>query len=169
MEALLLAIYATIVWLIFFKFKLLPWTITAKVIVVTIPVVGMITLILLLNVFAPSSGDVIVVRNNVGIVSQVKGRVIEVPVRINQRVKQGDVLFKIDATQYQAQVNSIKAKLDLAKLRVTENERLVAAGAVIVLTLRKHKQIFWIFKNSSNMRNMISSKRSCAHPQTASL
>ena len=72
MEALLLAIYATIVWLIFFKFKLLPWTTSAKVIVVTIPVVGMITLILLLNVFAPSSGDVIVVRNSVGIVSRVK-------------------------------------------------------------------------------------------------
>jgi multidrug resistance efflux pump len=114
MEALLLAIYATIVWLIFFKYKLLPWTITAKVVVFTIPVVGMITLILLLNVFAPSSGDVIVVRNNVGIVSQVKGRVVEVPVQINQRVKKGDVLFKIDATQYQAQVSSIKAKLDLA-------------------------------------------------------
>ncbi len=129
MEALLLSIYAGIVWLIFFKYKLLPWTTTAKVIVITIPVVGMITLILLLNVFSPSSGDVIVVRNNVGIVSQVKGRVIEVPVKINQRVKKGDVLFKIDATQYQAQANSIKAKLDLAKLRVSENKQLVDAGA----------------------------------------
>jgi multidrug resistance efflux pump len=129
MEALLLSIYAGIVWLIFFKYKLLPWTTTAKVIVITIPVVGMITLILLLNIFAPSSGDVIVVRNNVGIVSQVKGRVIEVPVKINQRVKKGDVLFKIDSTQYQAQANSIKAKLDLAKLRVSENKQLVDAGA----------------------------------------
>ena len=129
MEALLLSIYAGIVWLIFFKYKLLPWTTTAKVIVITIPVVGMITLILLLNVFSPSSGDVIVVRNNVGIVSQVKGRVIEVPVKINQRVKKGDVLFKIDSTQYQAQANSIKAKLDLAKLRVSENKQLVDAGA----------------------------------------
>ena len=98
MEVLLLAIYASIVWLIFFKYKLLPWTTVSKVVVFTIPVVGMITLILLLNIFAPSSGDVIVVRNNVGIVSQVKGRVIDVPVKINQRVKKGDILFKIDAT-----------------------------------------------------------------------
>ena len=113
MEVLLLAIYASIVWLIFFKYKLLPWTTVSKVVVFTIPVVGMITLILLLNIFAPSSGDVIVVRNNVGIVSQVKGRVVDVPVKINQRVKKGDVLFKIDATQYQAQTSSIKAKLDL--------------------------------------------------------
>ena len=87
MEVLLLAIYASIVWLIFFKYKLLPWTTVSKVVVFTIPVVGMITLILLLNIFAPSSGDVIVVRNNVGIVSQVKGRVVDVPVKINQRVK----------------------------------------------------------------------------------
>ena len=129
MEVLLLAIYASIVWLIFFKYKLLPWTTVSKVVVFTIPVVGMITLILLLNIFAPSSGDVIVVRNNVGIVSQVKGRVVDVPVKINQRVKKGDVLFKIDATQYQAQASSIKAKLDLAKLRVSENKQLVDAGA----------------------------------------
>jgi RND family efflux transporter MFP subunit len=65
----------------------------------------------------------------VGIVSQVKGRVVDVPVKINQRVKKGDVLFKIDATQYQAQASSIKAKLDLAKLRVSENKQLVDAGA----------------------------------------
>ena len=62
-------------------------------IVFTIPVVGMITLILLLNVFSPSSSNVLVVRNSIGIVSQVKGRVVEVPVKINQQVKKGDVLF----------------------------------------------------------------------------
>jgi len=96
MEALILGIYAGIVWLIFFKYKLLPWNTLAKVIVFTIPVVGMITLILLLNIFSPSSSNVVVVRNSVGIVSQVKGRVTEVPVTVNQRVKKGDVLFRID-------------------------------------------------------------------------
>jgi len=34
MEVLLLAIYSFFVWLIFFKFKLLPWNITSQVIVV---------------------------------------------------------------------------------------------------------------------------------------
>ncbi|MEA9599228.1 biotin/lipoyl-binding protein [Polynucleobacter sp. AP-Sanab-80-C2] len=129
MEALILGIYAGIVWLIFFKYKLLPWNAVAKVIVFTIPVVGMITLILLLNIFSPSSSNVVVVRNSVGIVSQVKGRVTEVPVTVNQRVKKGDVLFKIDPTQYQASVNALKAKLKLAKLRVKENEALVKSGS----------------------------------------
>ena len=129
MEALILGIYAGIVWLIFFKYKLLPWNTVAKVIVFTIPVVGMITLILLLNIFSPSSSNVLVIRNSVGIVSQVKGRVTEVPVTVNQRVKKGDVLFKIDPTQYKAAVNSVSAKLKLAKLRVQENQALVKSGA----------------------------------------
>lgn len=129
MEALILSIYAGIVWLIFFKYKLLPWNTVAKVIVFTIPVVGMITLILLLNIFSPSSSNVLVIRNSVGVVSQVKGRVIEVPVTVNQRVKKGDVLFKIDPTQYQASVNALSAKLKLAKLRVQENQALVSSGA----------------------------------------
>ena len=42
MEVLLLAIYAFCVWLIFFKFKLLPWTTTAAVIVVTIPIFALV-------------------------------------------------------------------------------------------------------------------------------
>lgn len=129
MEALLLGIYAGVVWLIFFKFKLLPWNTISKVIVLTIPVVGMITLILLLNIFSPSSSNVLVIRNSVGIVSQVKGRVIEVPVAVNQRVKKGDILFKIDPTQYQASVSAIAAKLQLAKLRLQENKSLVSSGA----------------------------------------
>jgi hypothetical protein len=62
MEVLLLAIYAGIVWLIFFKFKWLPWNIVSQVIVVTIPIVGLTTLILLLNIVAPSSHDVRVVN-----------------------------------------------------------------------------------------------------------
>ena len=76
MEVLLLAIYATIVWLIFFKFKLLPWTTAAAVVVVTIPIIGLAALMLLLNVVAPSALDVQVVKY----VVQVNDRRIEVVV-----------------------------------------------------------------------------------------
>ena len=41
MELILLIIYSVIVWLIFFKFKLLPWNITSQVIVVTIPIIAL--------------------------------------------------------------------------------------------------------------------------------
>ena len=53
MEIILLLIYAGIVWLLFFKFKLLPWTFVSQVIVFTLPIIGMTALILILNVVAP--------------------------------------------------------------------------------------------------------------------
>ena len=157
MEALLLGIYAFFVWLIFFKFKLLPWNTISKVIVFTIPIVGITALILLLNVFAPSSADVRVLKYVVNIVPQVRGRVIEVPVEANRLVKKGTVLFRIDPTPYQLQVDVLAAQLvnaqggsnklgkefeaaqgrtrvvrsnlDLARKRVAQNRELVASGA----------------------------------------
>lgn len=129
MEALLLAIYATIVWLIYFKFKLLPWTTPHKVTVVVIPIVGLTTMILLLNVFAPSSNDVRVIKYVVQVVPQVKGRVIEVPAEGNRHMKKGDVLFKIDPTPYELDVKRIEAQLALAETRLKQTRQLAATGA----------------------------------------
>jgi multidrug resistance efflux pump len=111
MDALLLGIYAFFVWLIFFKFKWLPWNTTSQVIVVTIPVVALTVLILTLNVVAPSTSDVRVLKYVVNVVPQVKGRVLEVPAEGNRPMKKGDVLFRLDPTPYQLQVNALEAQL----------------------------------------------------------
>jgi multidrug resistance efflux pump len=112
MEAILLAICALFVWLIFIKFKWLPWNTTSQVIVVIIPAVGMAALILLLNVYAPSSSDVRVYKYSVPVVSQGRGRVMEVAVEEGNRlVKKGDVLFRVDPTLYRLTVNQLEAQL----------------------------------------------------------
>ncbi len=111
MEIILLGIYASVVWLVFIKLKLLPWTTPWKVGVAIFPVVVLAATIGLLNVFAPTTTDVRVVKYVVPIVSQVKGRVIEVPVENNRPVKKGDVLFRIDPTPYEAEVRSLEARL----------------------------------------------------------
>jgi multidrug resistance efflux pump len=157
MEILLLGIYSFFVWLIFFKFKWLPWNTISMVIVVTIPIIGLTAMILLLNVFAPSSADVRVMKYVINVVPQVRGRVIEVPVDPNRPVKKGAVLFRIDPTPYQLQVNvleaqlvnaqgasnklakefeaaagrtqAVRSNLALARKRVAQNKELVAAGA----------------------------------------
>jgi multidrug resistance efflux pump len=118
MEALLLGIYAFFVWLIFIKFKWLPWNTTSQVTVVIIPIVALSALILTLNVVAPSSADVRVFKYVVQILPQVRGRVLEVPVEPNRLVKKGELLFRIDPTQYQNEFDAAKAKLaaDEAKL-----------------------------------------------------
>ena len=125
MEAILLGIYAFLVWLIFIKLKLLPWTTPWKVGVVILPVVAMAALLLLLNVFAPTSTDVRVVKYVVPIVSLVRGRVIEVPVENNRPVKKGDVLFKIDPTPYESDVHSLEAQLASAEAKVKADQARV--------------------------------------------
>jgi multidrug resistance efflux pump len=111
MEVLLLAIYSFCVWLIFFKFKLLPWTTTAAVIVVTIPIFALAGLVLLLNIYAPSALEVRVVKYVVQILPRVTGRVIEVPVEPNRLTRKGDVLFRIDPRPFQYEVDRLEALL----------------------------------------------------------
>ena len=165
MEALLIGIYSFFVWLIFIKFKWLPWNTVSQVTVVIIPIVGLTALILLLNVYAPSSSDVRVIKYVVQIVPQVRGQVTEVPVEGNQPVKKGDVLFKIDPTPFQIQVDTLsaslaategsvkqlneqlraaqgktetdRAKLELQRMRVTQNRDLVSNGAGDKFTLEQ--------------------------------
>jgi multidrug resistance efflux pump len=111
-EAILLGIYSFFVWLIFIKLKWLPWNTKTQVVVAIIPIVGLAVLVLLLNIFAPSSSDVRVFKYTVPIVSQVRGRVIEVPVEEGNRlVKKGEVLFRLDPEPYRLTVNQLEAQL----------------------------------------------------------
>jgi multidrug resistance efflux pump len=158
MEAILLAIYAFFVWLIFIKFKWLPWNITTQVIVVIIPIVGLTVLILTLNVVAPSSANLRVYRYQVPVVSRVPGRVIEVAVEEGNRpVKTGDVLFRVDPVPFEntlrqlraqlvasegdakrlreqlrsavSDVTAVRSRLDLSRKRVTQYQDLARTGA----------------------------------------
>ena len=126
MEAILLAIYSFFVWLIFIKFKWLPWNTTSQVTVVVIPIVALTVLILTLNVVAPSSSDVRVIKYVVQIIPQVRGRVIEVPVEPNRLVKKGELLFRIDPTPYQNDLNVAKSRL------AADEAKLAQAGAGLV-------------------------------------
>ncbi|HKQ31082.1 MAG TPA: biotin/lipoyl-binding protein, partial [Burkholderiales bacterium] len=129
MEALLLAIYAFFVWLIFFKFKWLPWNPVTQVTVFTIPIVALTALILALNVYAPSSADVRVIKYVVQVVPQVRGRVTEVNIEGNRPIKKGSVLFRIDPTPFNLDVKRIEAQLRLAETRLTQTRALADVGA----------------------------------------
>jgi len=128
MEVLLLGIYSFFVWLIFIKFKWLPWNIVSQVTVAVIPIVALTSLILYLNVVAPSSADVRVIKKVVQILPQVRGRVIEVPVDGNRPIKKGDVLFKVDPTPYQLAVNQLEAQLATAQAADRELQETLKAA-----------------------------------------
>jgi multidrug resistance efflux pump len=150
MELILLIIYSVIVWLIFFKFKLLPWNITSQVIVVTIPVIMLTVLILFMNICAPSSSDVRAQNYVIPIVPRVTGQVTEVPIEPNRPIRKGDVLFKIDPVPFEAaeraadatlrgakdQLNNavnkkaaLTPRIELAKKRVEQFTALATTGA----------------------------------------
>jgi multidrug resistance efflux pump len=150
MELILLIIYSVVVWLIFFKFKLLPWNITSQVIVVTIPIIALTILILFMNIVAPSSSDVRAQNYVIPIVPRVTGQVTEVPIEPNRPIKKGDVLFKIDPVPFEAAEKAAEAtlrgaqdqlnnavnkkaaltpRIDLAKKRVEQFTALATTGA----------------------------------------
>jgi len=173
MEILLLAIYSVFVWLIFIKFKWLPWNITSQVIVVTIPIVAITILILMLNIVAPSSSDVRVINYVVQVVPRVAGRVIEVPVEPNRPVKKGDVLFKIDPTPIEIEIEQLQAKIvglnaKLVDSHAQENEmrdQLTGAkaskqqsAAKLVTTQAYQREIQEQLRTATNQKAAIAAK-----------
>ena len=123
MELILLGIYGYIIWLIFFKFKWLPWNFVSQVIVVTIPIVGLTLLILVLNIAAPSSADVRVVNYVTAVNSRIQGMVVDVPITPNQHIKKGQVLFRLDPRPIEIEILSAKAQIEALEAQ------LLSAGA----------------------------------------
>jgi len=92
-------------------------------------------IVLLLAVFfipmqwgAPS-GPARILTYSVQIIPNVAGEVIEVPVVPNEQLKEGDVLFRIDPTTYEAAVQATRAQLELQKLRLDQYSKLAARDA----------------------------------------
>jgi membrane fusion protein, multidrug efflux system len=65
-----------------------------------------------------STNDAYVSAARVAISTNVPGRVIELRVRDNQRVKRGELLFRLDDRPFQLAVNAARAKLGNARLQV---------------------------------------------------
>ena len=123
MELLLLGIYSFIVWLIFFKYKWLPWNFVSQVIVITLPIIGIAALILYLNVVAPSSADVRVINYVVAVNPRVNGTVTQVPIEPNRPIRKGDVLFQLDPKPFEIEIGGFKAQIEQL------NAQLVTANA----------------------------------------
>lgn len=63
----------------------------------------------------PWTRDAQIRANIVGIAPRVEGPIIQIPIKDNQPVKKGDLLFEIDPSNYQAAVNNAAAKLKQAQ------------------------------------------------------
>jgi len=130
METILLLAYFSVCWIIFkiFKIPLNKWSGTT---VILGAVVMMGTILMGMAYFHPASRTARSYFITTQIVSNVKGKVIEVTAKPNVPLKGGEILFKIDPTPYQGRVDDLTARLDFSKKRLKDSRKLVklAGGA----------------------------------------
>jgi multidrug resistance efflux pump len=119
MELLLILIYTAICVAIFkiFNIPVNKWTLPTAALG-GIFMIGIIMLVM--NYNHPYSKNARIYFPTTPILPDVRGRVIEVPVEANAPLKQGDVLFRIDPTQYQYVVDQKKAMLAEAEQSVKQ-------------------------------------------------
>lgn len=113
METLLLLCYAALSIAIFkiFRIPLNKWTVPTAVLGGVV-LIG--ALILGMNYNFPYTDIGKQVFRTVPVVSQTRGRVMSVPVQPNQMLHKGDVLFTLDPTPFQAQVDDLTAQVKAA-------------------------------------------------------
>jgi len=140
MIAIIAISYVVLVWLIYFRLKLLPFDLTNKIGVALVGVMVIFGLVLATNYSHPHSSDVRVYRYVIPISTYLPkpAQVVEVPVQPNVPVKKGEVLFRLDARPYEYEVRRLEAALaaantDLPKL---EAELKVVRAAVTTAETR---------------------------------
>lgn len=123
------ALYLALVYLLFFKFKVLPWNKLTKGLTVLIGVIILSGFLVGLQGLTPSSTQGTVTGRIIEIAPEVSGRVISVTVEPDRQMEAGSPLFSIDPVLYEARVEELEAGLALAKLRLEQYRELAAGDA----------------------------------------
>ncbi len=150
-------LYILFVWLIFGKFKLLPFNKFWSAVVMIVGIIIVNIFLSGLGTLTPPSQQAVITGPVTEIAPQVAGRVISAPVNPQEPVEPGDTLYQIDPRPYQYRVDqltatlvdteasvaslkesydaaranarAIRVQLDLTDLRVRQQTQLVQAGA----------------------------------------
>jgi len=111
MIAILTLIYCGLIWLLFFKLKLVEPNVRSYTAAAIVGVVVIGAILLAMNLFQPYSTNAVISQYVVQIAPQVTGQVTTVPASPNQPIKKGGVLFTIDPAPFQATVDGLRAAL----------------------------------------------------------
>jgi multidrug resistance efflux pump len=113
-------LYGSFIYLIFFRFKLLPWNKVTQFAALVVGLIGAAAFFVGYSNLTPKTSQAVIMGRMVDIAPQVPGEVISVDVKQNQRVAKGEVLFRIDPTLFEAQVKELEATVALSQLRLTQ-------------------------------------------------
>jgi multidrug resistance efflux pump len=119
MELLLALIYVSFCVVIFklFKIPVNQWSLSTAALG---GFSGIFLLLLIMNYNHPFTKNARIYFAVTPILPTVKGRVIEVPVRANTPLKEGDILFRIDPKPYEYVVDQMKAALAESEQNVNQ-------------------------------------------------
>jgi multidrug resistance efflux pump len=119
MELLLILIYVSICYVIFkvFRIPVNQWSLATAALG---GIIGIALLLLIMNYNHPFTKNARIYFAVTAVLPSVKGRVIEVPVKPNTPLKEGDELFRIDPKPYQYIVDQKKAALAEAEQNVKQ-------------------------------------------------
>jgi multidrug resistance efflux pump len=120
------ALHITAMWLVFVRFKLLPWSWPWWISTALFGVSILTIFLALLNTLTPSA-RIVVVGRVIEIAPNVPGTVTAISIEPNTLVKAGTILFQIDPAPYEAKVKQLRAAVTEARQKV---ERLKVGVAI---------------------------------------
>lgn len=130
MIELIIGTYGVACWLVFKKFRLIPVTTYTVCTAILGGIMLFMGIMILLSMCHPVTHDGRFYTAVTQIVPQVRGTVVEVPVKANEPLKKGDELFRIDSRPFQLEVERLEAALAGMNNEVAQlSEKLAAAEA----------------------------------------
>ncbi len=139
MEILVTIAYFALVWLIFYKFRLMRFNLFMKFVVFGLYFAAVLTEVLLLGQTTPYSKELMVERYVIPLAPEYGGLVTEVHARPNVPMKRGEPIFSMDAEPWQDKINKAKADLESAandkksiQAQLSEADRLLQDAVKLV-------------------------------------
>ena len=127
--------YAVIVWLVFFKFKVMTFNITWAIVSVFVGLHLLIIFLIGLRFVAPYATEAVMVQHTIQLIPRLNHPtlVTDVLVEPNTPVKKGQPLFQFDRTLYQFQVDQLEAQLVAAQqnVKVLHNDIQISAYKIV--------------------------------------
>ena len=133
---IILALYIVLLWLVFSKFKLVKWGWISGTVAALGGAFILAVFLAMFNHLTPS-GNFTVVSRVIEVTPNVSGQVTAIPVKPNEPVKTGMVLFKIDPTPFQYKVNQLRASLAHARQQVKQLKASYEQASANVEALEK--------------------------------
>jgi multidrug resistance efflux pump len=116
---IILALYIVLAWLVFSRLKLVRWGWISGTIAMLGGVFILLVFLAMFNHLTPS-GNFVVVARVIEVTPNVSGQVTAIPVKPNEPVKAGAVLFQIDLAPFQFKVTQLEAALAQATQQVKQ-------------------------------------------------